>query len=79
MVPFITYEKNNMAELNELINIQQLFFKTYLKRSAYEKIDDNMPYTSDKIKNYKLGVLQESKNMLVLKYQTGYLSNQLCE
>jgi hypothetical protein len=38
-----------------------------------------MPYTSDKIKTYKIGVLQESKNILVMKYQTGFLSNQLCK
>ena len=37
-----------------------------------------MPYTSDKVKTYKAGVLTESKNMLVFKYQAGFLSNQVC-
>ena len=37
-----------------------------------------MPYASDKIKQFKVSVLQESKNILVLKYQTAYLSNQTC-
>ena len=61
-----------------LVDVQQDFFKAYLKRSAYEAIDDKMPYTSDKIKTYKTGVLNESKNMLVFKYQAGFLSNQMC-
>ena len=56
--PFMKYERDNMAEIDELINTQQSFFKAYLKRSIHEKIEDNMPYTSDKIKTYKAGVLQ---------------------
>jgi hypothetical protein len=63
---------------NLLIDIQQSFFKSYLKRSVVEKAEENMPYTSDKIKQFKVSVLQESKNILVLKYQTAYLSNQTC-
>jgi hypothetical protein len=61
-----------------LIDIQQDFFKSYLKRSNYESIDPKMPYTSDKIKSSKTGILYESKNMLVFKYQTGFLGNKLC-
>lgn len=37
-----------------------------------------MPYTSDKIKNSKISISEESKNILVLKYQAGYFSNQVC-
>ena len=37
-----------------------------------------MPFSSDKIKQFKNGVLEESKNILVLKYQAGFLSNQMC-
>ena len=59
------------------MDVQQRFFKNYLKKSAYEK-EDGTPYTSDKVKGYKCGVLEESKNFMVLKHQAGYLSNQMC-
>ena len=78
LVPFLQFEKENMSELGELIDLQQSFFKNYLRRSVGEKIEENMPYTSDKLKPVKLGVLVESRSMLVLKYQTAFLSNQLC-
>jgi hypothetical protein len=31
------------------------------------------------LKNQKAGILNESKNIKVMKYQTGYLNNQLCK
>ena len=40
-----------------LIDVQQDFFKAYLKRSNYETIDQKMPFTSDKLKPYKTGIL----------------------
>ena len=55
--PFVKYETENIKELSGLIELQQDFFKTYLKRSNYERIDEKMPYTSDKIKMYKSGIL----------------------
>ena len=56
--PFVKYERENIKELSELIELQQDFFKTYLKRSNSQKIDEKIPYTSDKIKMYKSGILQ---------------------
>ncbi len=49
-----------------------------MKRNEVEKVEPNLPYTSDKIKASKTAVTVESKNFLVLKYQAGYLSNQSC-
>jgi len=57
-ISFLGYEKENTAEFGELIDIQQSFFKSYLKRSAVEKVEEGMPYTSDKIKQFKVSVLQ---------------------
>lgn len=79
ILPFVKYEKENMAEMEELIELEQSFFKSYLRRSTIEKTEEGMPYTSDKIKHLKEGVLKESSNILVFKYQTGFLSNQLCQ
>ena len=33
---------------------------------------------SEKLKYYKNGVLEESKNMFVFKYQVGFINNQVC-
>jgi len=49
-----------------------------MKRNEVEKVDPSLPYISDKIKTSKTAVAEESKNFLVLKYQTGYFSNQAC-
>ncbi len=57
-IAFLGYEKENTAEFSELIDIQQSFFKSYLKRSAVEKPEEGTPYTSDKIKQFKVSVLQ---------------------
>ena len=75
--PFLKYERENIKEMQGLIDIQQDFFKIYLKRSNYESIDERMPYTSDKVKTYKAGVLTESKNMLVFKYQVACSTSQV--
>jgi len=37
--PFLKYERENIKEMQGLIDIQQDFFKVYLKRSNYESID----------------------------------------
>ena len=31
------------------------------------------------MKPFKTGVLQESKNIMVLQYQAGFMSNQMCK
>lgn len=79
ILPFVKYEKENLSEMETLIQLEQSFFKSYLKRSTIERTEEGIPYTSDKVKAYKEGVLKESSNILVFKYQTGFLSNQLCQ
>ena len=78
VLPFVKYEKDNVSELEQLEKKQQEFFKAYLRRSAYDNIDEKMLYISDKLKHFKTGVMEESKSLHVLKYQAGFLSNQMC-
>lgn len=49
-----------------------------MKRSVNENTGSDI-YTSSNLKNFKNGILLESKNMTVLKYQLGYLSNMVCK
>lgn len=44
ILPFAKFEKENVGELEELLEIQEVFFKSYLRRSGVEKIEDSMPY-----------------------------------
>ena len=77
LVPFYKYQKDNLDTMRSLLNTEASFFKTYMKRSASESSSDN--YTASNLKTQKIGVLQESRNMTVLKYQLGYLSNMVCK
>lgn len=49
-----------------------------MKRSANEG-PGSESYTSSSMKTHKNGILQESKNITVLKYQLGFLSNMVCK
>jgi hypothetical protein len=77
-LPFISYERSNTKELDDLISNQQSFMRSYLRRSEVEKYDPAVPYTSDKLASSKVAVGSESKNMIVLKYQAGFFGNQIC-
>lgn len=33
-LPFVKYEKENISEMEELIDLQDSFFKSYLRRSS---------------------------------------------
>jgi hypothetical protein len=50
-----------------------------MKRSGNEASTSNESYSSSNLKGFKTGILQESKNFTVLKYQLGYLSNMVCK
>lgn len=50
--------------------------KGYEKRLITEKISPDDGYNSEKARSGKEGILEESKNIIVLKYQVGYLGNQ---
>ena len=54
--------------------------KSFLKRVEYENPNpkDQLAYTNDKYRQFKTGITDESKNMLVFKYQTAYMNNQVC-
>lgn len=77
LVPFYKYQNDNLDSMRVLLNTESAFFKSYMKRTGSESAADS--YTSTNLKSHKNGVLQESKNMTVLKYQLGYLSNKVCQ
>jgi hypothetical protein len=77
LVPFYKYQNDNLDSMRVLLNTESAFFKSYMKRAGSESASDS--YTSTNLKSHKNGVLQESKNMTVLKYQLGYLSNKVCQ
>jgi hypothetical protein len=65
-----------MNLLNNIMNIQESLTKAYLKRKEVEKNQDNIEYLSDRLKDYKQNILQESGHITVLKHQCGY-TNEL--
>lgn len=60
-----------------MVDINEKFEKTYEKRCHTEKIGINDSYNSEQTKGLKKGVLEESKSLIVLKYQTAYIGRQL--
>lgn len=56
------------------MNIQESLTRAYLKRKEVEKSQDNIEYLSDRLKDYKDSILQESGHITVLKHQCGYTS-----
>lgn len=48
--------------------------KSYLRRKDEQQQKDSIPYLSDRIKDEKEKVLEESSNFTVLKHQCGYLN-----
>ena len=78
ILPFLHFERQNLEPLKELTYTRNAFTRHYLKRAEHEESGSTQPYTSDKLKYYKTGVLEESKNITVLKYQTAFINHQLC-
>ena len=76
-LPVLRYEKQNMNTLNSLIDIQSTLTKSYLKRRENEKGNDSIEYLSERLKESKVSVIEESKCMTVLKYQCGYANSLL--
>ena len=64
--------------LKELIEDRNLLTRRYLKRIETESPIAEKSYTHERMKPFKVGVLEESKNIKVLQYQVGYLNNQMC-
>ena len=56
------------------MSVQDLLTRAYLKRKDLEKAEDNIEYLSDRLKDFKDSILEESANITVLKYQSGYTS-----
>ncbi len=79
VIPFLHYERENLEPLKELIEKRNQLTKRYLKRAETEDTKITMPYDSEKLKYYKTGVFEESKNMQVFKYQTAFVNNQVCK
>lgn len=61
-----------MALLSKISEVQQNLMKSYLKRRDAEEPQENIPYLSDRLKDYKASMLDESSNFTVLKHQCGY-------
>lgn len=61
-----------MALLSKISEVQQNLMKSYLKRRDAEEPQENIPYLSDRLKDYKGSMLDESSNFTVLKHQCGY-------
>ena len=81
VMPFLRFEKENIGTLREVIYARNSMTKSDLKRSETEKASLNnqiQPYCSEKYRQYKTGISEESKSIVVHKYQTAYLNNQVC-
>lgn len=57
-----------------MIDTQSQLIKAYLSRRGQENSQDNLEYLSERLKDYKDGVLTESSHITVLKYQCGYIN-----
>ena len=64
-------------ELNKLIDINHRFERTYEKRNQTEAVNIRESYNSEEAIGAKRGILEESRNLIVLKYQTGYVGRQV--
>ena len=63
-----------MNLLSNIMSVQDLLTRAYLKQKDLEKAEDNIEYLSDRLKDFKDSILEESANITVLKYQSGYTS-----
>ena len=66
-----------MQMLNGLIDAQGELTRQYLRRRKEEK--ETMDYVDERLKESKTSVLEESKSIVVLKYQCGYANSLLAE
>jgi hypothetical protein len=64
-----------MNTLDAVSAIRSDFTRSYLKCRENEKQTDNLEYMSERLKEFKTGITEESKNPTVLKYQCGYINN----
>ena len=53
--------------------------KSYERRCQLEKVPENLAYNSEEARDGKRGIEEESRNLIVLKYQVGYMNRQVCE
>lgn len=65
-----------MLELSKILDIEKKMQKNFDKRSIIEKTEYGDDYNSEKARHGKRGITEESKNILVLKYQVGYFGYQ---
>lgn len=52
--------------------------KAYLKRRENEEAQENISYLSERLKEFKGNVLEESSNFTVLKHQCGFINEVAC-
>lgn len=74
LVSRIRYERENMNTLDVVAIIRNELTRSYLKRRDNEKANDNIEYRSQRLKEFKMTIIDESKNITVLKYQCGYIN-----
>lgn len=68
-----------MALLSKISEVQAGLMKSYLKRRDIEESEEDIPYLSDRLKDYKQSVLDESSHFTVLKHQCGYANELVCQ
>lgn len=64
-----------MSTLDYVASIRNDLTKCYVKSRENEKSNDNLDYLSERLKDFKSSIIDESKNITVLKYQCGYINN----
>jgi hypothetical protein len=76
LLPFYRYEQNNMAQLTPLLEVQKTLLRGWLRNADR---NEQVEYLSERLRDYKVEVLVESKHPVVLRYQCGYASWALAE
>ena len=78
VLPFFKYEKDNIHVSKDIVDLSYSMTNRYLKRVEYEGLPNKgASYLNPQNKEFKCGVLEESKNLLVFQYQVGYVNNQM--
>lgn len=76
MLPFFRYEKENIHTSKDILDSCNSLTQKYLKRLLNEGVSPKDSYLSESNSTFKQGIREESKSILVLKYQAGYMQNQ---
>lgn len=76
---YLRYEKENMGMFDPVLATRNELTRSYLKRKESERSSDNIEFLSERLKDSKVGVLEESSSITVLKYQCGYINSLLAE